>query len=417
MLTNLYPPHYLGGYELICQAVVNALRSRGHSVFILTSNHTIDTARGLPETFGIERSLRLHGFYGHPWLGIRKLAALEAWNNRRLLRVLEEVRPDLVYVWNMGGLSKSMLLTLQHRGLPTVYYLSDHWIARGLPADVWLRWWNRSDAPARHRLVRQAASLLGMRRRWQKVAPTNPPGHIRFQRIYFCSRALRQAAVAAGFAVSHAAIIYCPVDVQKFFGEPKPSSQPVRRLLFVGRLAADKGVMTALRAMACLGETEKLHLNLYGRGEPGYENQLRSFAMAHRLRVEFHCTTQAEMPRIYREHDVLIFPSEWEEPFALTPLEAMACGLPVVATTTGGSAELFRHEENALTFKAGDFEELAHRIRQMVSQHSLRARVASTGFCEVRQRFSEPVIVDQIEHYLRETLLTWKPAPLPPLNA
>ena len=42
----------------------------------------------------------------------------------------------------MGGLSKSMLLTLQQLGTPTVFYLSDHWIARSLAADIWLRWWN-----------------------------------------------------------------------------------------------------------------------------------------------------------------------------------------------------------------------------------------------------------------------------------
>ena len=40
-LTNLYPPHYLGGYELICQMVVHELRARGHEVQVLTSNHIV----------------------------------------------------------------------------------------------------------------------------------------------------------------------------------------------------------------------------------------------------------------------------------------------------------------------------------------------------------------------------------------
>ena len=47
------------------------------------------------------------------------------------------------------------------------------------------------------------------------------------------------------------------------------------------------------------------------------------------------------MPAVYRAHDLLLFTSEWAEPFALTPIEAMGCGLPVIGTTTGGSAELF----------------------------------------------------------------------------
>ena len=66
---------------------------------------------------------------------------------------------------------------------------------------------------------------------------------------------------------------------------------------------------------------------------------------------------------VYRQHDALLFTSEWEEPFALTPLEAMACGLPVIGTTTGGSKELFRCGSNALTYTAGNHHELAAQHR------------------------------------------------------
>ena len=96
------------------------------------------------------------------------------------------------------------------------------------------------------------------------------------------------------------------------------------------------------------------------------------------------------MPEIYRQHDLLLFPSEWEEPFALTPIEAMACGLPVIGTTTGGSAELFRDRENALTFSAGKPEELAERIWEFASDHRLRARCTEIGCREARARYSTP---------------------------
>jgi glycogen synthase len=113
------------------------------------------------------------------------------------------------------------------------------------------------------------------------------------------------------------------------------------------------------------------------------------------------------MPSVYRNHDALLFTSEWAEPFALTPLEAMATGLPVIGTTTGGSRELFRHEENALTYTAGNAEELAARILQLSSDSVLRARIAAAGQREVRANYSEPVIVDQIEDFLNETVLGW----------
>lgn len=65
-LTNLYPPHYLGGYELICYMVVNELRARGHHVQVLTSNHLAPGKPSAEAEKNIERTLRIHGFYGHP---------------------------------------------------------------------------------------------------------------------------------------------------------------------------------------------------------------------------------------------------------------------------------------------------------------------------------------------------------------
>ena len=72
-LSNLYPPHYVGGYELRCGKVVEALRRRGHSVEVLTSNHGVGGDRPPAEDNSVNRSLRIHGFFGHPWLGIGDL--------------------------------------------------------------------------------------------------------------------------------------------------------------------------------------------------------------------------------------------------------------------------------------------------------------------------------------------------------
>ena len=71
-LTNLYPPHYLGGYELICYMVTNELRARGHDVQVLTSKHVVSGRPAGGESH-VERTLRIHGFYGHPWLNIARL--------------------------------------------------------------------------------------------------------------------------------------------------------------------------------------------------------------------------------------------------------------------------------------------------------------------------------------------------------
>ncbi len=381
--------------------VVNELRARGHDVQILTSDHVVNGKPCLPEV-GIDRALKIHGFYGHPWLNIWKLRKLEKHNNETLRKAIREYAPDLVYVWNMGGLSKSLVFTLQELGVPTVYYLSDHWIARGFSSDVWLSWWNRND------LTQKILKWSGARSYCQRIAPTNANRDLRFKRLYFCSKALRKLTASAGFEVMHGAVIYAPVDVRRFHGDVKSKTSPVRDLLWVGRLAADKGVATALRAMLSVRGRFSGTLHIYGTGEPAYTKELKDFVCKNGLPVVFSSATMEEMPAIYRKHDALLFTSEWAEPFALTPLEAMASGLPVIGTTTGGSREIFRHGDNALTYNAGNAEELAARILQLEGDPELRVRIAKTGQEEVRTTYALPVIVDQIERYLTETISLWR---------
>src|SRR5437868_13220640 len=227
IISNLYPPHYVGGYELQCHSVAEAMRARGHRVQVLTSDHGLDTDETTMTERGTRRSLRIHGMFGHPWLGIHQLFALERHNNQTLLATLRQFQPDVVYVWNMSGLSKSMLFTLQDLDVPTVFGLCDHWIARSATADVWSRWWNRKDVSMQHRLLRTVWTVSGARRRCQRRAPTNPMHQLRFQRIHFCSQALREFTARAGFDVHHGAVIYNSVDTTHFRAAPAEPSRPL----------------------------------------------------------------------------------------------------------------------------------------------------------------------------------------------
>ena len=424
VLTNLYPPHHIGGYELICETVAESLEDRGHEILILTSDHrcqpeTGESGRGkqlairkpTSESEGrmaIERSLKINGLYGHKWNGIWRLAGMERHNNQILRAALGRFRPDLVYIWNMGGLSKSLLFALQASNIPTVFYISDHWLVRGLASDVWLKWWNDVNGSRIRRVLRRGCEAFSLRRRWQVLAATNPIQHLKFERIYFCSRALRDWTAAQGLRVEHGAVIYCPIHPRFISAAFHESQQTLKRLLYSGRLAEDKGVLTALRALVLLCGRLDLQLTVCGSGDRDYVARLTSFASKHKLPVTFTTAASDAMPALYRDHDALLFTSEWEEPFALTPLEAMACSLPVIGTTTGGSAELFRHGQNGLTYTAGHAEQLAERIWQFATDRDLRTRCARTAYLEAVDRYSVAVIVEQIEGYLEETLRTWR---------
>src|SRR5205814_8135957 len=75
VLTNLYPPHHAGTYDLRCQSVTELLQLRGHSLLVLTSNHGLNSEQRDGE---IHRRLLLNGGFGHPLVsGYRELQKLE----------------------------------------------------------------------------------------------------------------------------------------------------------------------------------------------------------------------------------------------------------------------------------------------------------------------------------------------------
>jgi glycosyltransferase involved in cell wall biosynthesis len=401
VLTNLYPPHAIGGYEERCRQTSDQLESRGHQIRILTSSHGQPP---VPDDGRIARTLRIHGFFGHPWLPPHRLFGLERHNHAMLRQELASFRPDIVHVWNLGGLSKALILTLQEWGGPVAFDVSDHWIARSLRADVWLRWWNGEAGGVVARSLRAMLRGTGLDRWVRRQAPYAPWSRFTFPRIYFCSAALREITVQAGWPVQHGAVIYCGVETARF--QPRPMSPRCDRLLYVGRLSDDKDPLTALRAVARVrAGGEPVTLDLYGGGEGEYRRQLEAEADKPELAgaVRFLSAKAEAMPAIYAAYDALLFTSAWEEPFALTPLEAMAASLPVIGTPSGGSRELFRDGENALVFPARDDAALATAIRRLRADPVLRNNLAQRSLGEVRAHYDLTPIVTQIEQFLEET--------------
>jgi glycosyltransferase involved in cell wall biosynthesis len=114
-------------------------------------------------------------------------------------------------------------------------------------------------------------------------------------------------------------------------------------------------------------------------------------------RVRFALASSREDLRDrYRSADVVVMSSEWPEPFGLVPLEAMACGTPVVATGTGGSGEFLDDEVNCLLFTPGDAESMAAAISRMAADSDLRTRLVSGGTATV-ERMNMDGYADKLE--------------------
>ena len=442
-VTNLFPPHQADTDDFRSQNVTDALRERGHTLRVLTSTLGLatdsgHTARNVGSTADqrdsvVQRRLRLNGVFGvEPVLGLGKLRELEARNHAVLQEALADFAPELVLVGSLHGLSKSLLLTLRRANVPTVFDVADPWMAEELRDDPWLDWWHRQRVSLPHRLHRLALELCGQRAQWDAATPTfiepgvsrmpaifdrDPGAHFKpnsiasfqFRRLYFSSPALKSAVADAGFRVSHGEVIHPGVNTRLFHGEVKPVTAPVKKFLVVTHLHPRCGVATAIDAVKLVrAQGAKVTLTVFGRGNSQVLSRLRTSAAQSEVPVEFRGSgTQKELPNLYLAHDALIHPVEREEPYIGPPLEAMACGLPVIVNQDHGAGDLFRSRESCLTFPSGDSGLLANRMLELIEQPALRVELAQVGQNEVLTRYQFATAVEQIERYLEDTVAQW----------
>jgi glycosyltransferase involved in cell wall biosynthesis len=355
---NLYPPHYAGGYELMWRSSVEHLRAAGHVVRVLTSDERTD-ASGADDP-DVHRELRRYWSSG----GARKLGplerlALERGNAATLRRHLDDLSPDVVAWWGMGGMALSIVEQVRRAGLPAVAFVMDDWLTYQPPGDAWLR------------VFAEHPRLGGIVERLTRI-PTRVDFAAAATYVFVSETLRRQGPPLPRTAIE-------PSGVEDAFVDPRPARPWGWRLLSVGRVDPRKGIATAIEALVALPEAT---LTVAGTGPQQLLADLAALGerlgVADRLRF-VGAVPRNELPALYEAHDAVVFPVIWEEPWGLVPLEAMALGRPVVASGRGGSSEYLRDGENCLLHDAEDPASIAAAVRRLASEKALRERLLAGG--------------------------------------
>lgn len=401
VISNLYPPHVIGGYELGCRDVVDALRRRGHDVRVLTSTYGL----AAPEVEDhVHRELSLDWRWPRASVARRAQRTVHReWSSLRAFRsLLREWAPEAIYVWNPTGIPMGVVAAAEASGVPVHYLVSDRWLADWSPRqDTWFRLCSAASGSGSARLMQAACRSIGALLRLPRRGDT-----IARRRVQFTSRFLAEQARALGHAADGAEVIHWGVDTGRFSPPVTRTGLPIR-LLYVGQVVPHKGVHTAVEAMRLLREAhgaDGVTLDIVGGTTTGeYEQELRARAEREALGgvVRFCGSVSRDaLPAVYRAHDVLLFPSAWDEPFSITLLEGMASGLAVVATATGGTPEILEHETNALLFAAEDASECAARLHRLLADPTLRSRLGAEARRTVERGFGFDMMIDRIERSL-----------------
>lgn len=400
VVSNFYPPHHIGGYELGCRDIVNGLRRRGHEIAVLTSTYGIghsETSEGVHRRLQADLHVERRGFLPCLLYVLRK----ETVNQNAFRRLVRQFKPDLIYLWNLTHLSMSLGYMAERTGLPVCYFIFDQWLTLWKDLDSWYS--------ITHRQPHYWYSKFGKRMlRTSRLTGLDTFDCIQANHIQFGSHYLEELT-RSSLPIANSRVIHWAVDGDQFpFSERR--REPTR-LLYVGQVIARKGVHTAIEAFNLLVQQEphrQLTLTLVGGSvEPAYEHGLRqrvaSLELAQRVQFLGHKPRES-LSALYREHDILLFPSVWQEPFGITLLEAMASGLVVVSTGTGGIPEIVRDQENGLIFPPEDAAACAAQVRRLLADPLLYARLAQNGRRTLQQNFQLGRMLDAIENDLDEAV-------------
>ena len=325
VISNLYPPDIIGGYELGCKQAVDALRERGHDVHVLSS-----TPRTPAHSVShVSRDLQLSDvwndyLYAHNAPVTSRLlqvqsSLINAVNVHALSRAVETFEPDVVYVWNLVGVGGlGLMAAIQHLQIPWVWHLMD-------------------DVPL------ELCHLAG----------DHPPalvGEVNRQlngQFLACSQQLVNEIERGGVRLGSLVEI---VPNWVVGDHPEPRHRTYRagageplRIMAAGQINRNKGVDLLIEAATLLRSAghDDFVINLFGQVNDPFFAALAQVREVDRHVRFLGSRPQVELSQLYAEHDLFAFPTWAREPFGFAPLEAAWQGCVPLLSQQCGFAEWF----------------------------------------------------------------------------
>ncbi|MCK6529429.1 glycosyltransferase family 4 protein [Myxococcota bacterium] len=352
-ISNLYPPHVIGGAEVIAARLAEEVARRGHRVTVVTTG---PAATSTEEWVSGVRVVRLGGlnlYWGfdrdQPIVKRAAWHAVDAWNPRaahRLLDILDRSRPAVVHTHNIDGFSPAAWWAARRRGIPVVHTAHDYHLlclratllhasgarcdAAPLPCRMWRSWYagrvpdvDVFCAPSRFVLERHRADGLVPRR----------------------GEVVRNGIPSAAF-----------VDGGGLAAPPAPGLG----VAFLGQVSEHKGVGVLLDAMARIPRDLGVRLEVAGTG-PMTGAVERAARRDPRIRGVGFLDERAKADLLGRSQ-CLALPPSWYENAPVAVLEAMGAGLAVVATRIGGLPEMVEDGKTGILVPPADPRALADAL-------------------------------------------------------
>jgi glycosyltransferase involved in cell wall biosynthesis len=371
-----------GGIETYLLSLIPRLEELGHEcgfVFADGNASLLDQTFQVPELNDSSRAGR-------------------AQAERSLDAIIRRWQPDVIHlhnVYNAGAVEACL------HGAPTV--LTGHDFRHVCPASTF--YFKRTELTCERTcgIGCFAVTLRGHcltprpRKAWQYVRRVQWMSRNwgRFAQLIAPSAAARARFLAAGFPAERARVLpyYCPIE-----SLPSPRRLPERpTVLFLGRISPQKGYKYFIEALGQL-PTEVAGL-MVGNFNAEKRRQVEQIAADHgcadRLKMR-PWANRDEITRLMSEATVLCFSSIWPETLGIVGLEALACGVPVVASDIGGVREWLLPEENGLLVPPRDSGAIAQSVSRLINDPERLLNMGRCGIQLMNKRFSPRRHIDEL---------------------
>lgn len=281
----------------------------------------------------------------------------------------------------------NLVAALASRKLPDVRWIQS--IQTTQPSPKWHWWAQRLAQFAAEKVVVPSASVAEVAESWADVPA---------EKVVVIPNAIDVPGITGFRPVPAASDLREPPSAQSDRPQHGPGARDTaQRIGFIGRLDPVKRIPDLVAAVAKLPET--VTLGIWGEG--GHRRAVQAAVAKHQLngRVKLHGSI-ASPQQALGQMDVLVLPSE-AEGFGLVLIEAMAAGVPVVATDVPGIRNVVTGEKTGILVPVGDVDALAAGIERMLTNAELRSRVIEAGRREVEAKYTWDQVLPKYRELLR----------------
>jgi glycosyltransferase involved in cell wall biosynthesis len=337
---------------------------------------------------------------------------LNATNVALVRETIRRLHPDVVFSCGSDGIGFSTYHAAIDGRVASLTYLGDTWLGqawRCLPAyDPWVDVATGGRRPGFRKFLKRSLAYAGRFR--GLLFSEKPP---RFAPVTVISPFVLDDLRASGApAPEKVPFTYVPLNRAFFNEQNEPighddSHSSSLRALFVSRVEKLKGPDTAIAGVAAAVKSGvDVQLTIAGMSleklRPELEMQGRELGILDR--IAFAGTPPLEeLIKLYRGHDVFLFPSRIVEGLGLVNCEAQACGLPIIGTADSGAAEVIRHGETGFRIAINDQEAIGRHLGELAADRGLWERMSAKAL-ESAKRFHPERILDTLEAALYDVV-------------